>query len=150
MFTLGNAKVCTDLLIKTVRAPKAVLFACLSAGKHKVIKVGRCDVCRDGTMGGSGTSIQSSTSLFSLCSWTSSAKNDIKPNTEEMGCKNVLVWVWTWSGPGPDRYRPSLQSQSQSQKLGQGLDRPVSGPAKMAPDWTRPNFPNTSLKDGDM
>ena len=54
---------------------------------------------------------------------------------------------WSRSGPGLDRAQSVIDhpwwSQSWSQKLGQGLDCPVSGLAKMAPDWTRPNFPNT-------
>ena len=36
------------------------------------------------------------------------------------------------------------QSWSQAQKFCKGLDRPVSGPAKMAPDQTKPKFPNTN------
>ena len=85
-----------------------MLFARPSAGKHEVIKVSGCNVHRDGAMGSGGISIRSSTGLFSLHSWTGGVKNNIKPNMEEMGHKNVLVQVWTWSGPGPDCYRPSL------------------------------------------
>ena len=95
LLQLGDTKVCTDLLITTVWAPEAVLFALPSMGKHEVIKVGRHDARRDGTVGGGSASIWSSTSSFSLCSWTGSMKNDIEPNVEEMGCKNVPVWVWT-------------------------------------------------------
>ena len=50
LFTSGNAKACTDLLIKTVQAPEAALFAHLSKGKHKVVKVGGHDVCRDSSV----------------------------------------------------------------------------------------------------
>ena len=50
-------------------------------------------------------------------------------------------------GPGLDRDQTDLdgpwRSQSRSQNFHLGPDCPVSGPAKMAPDRTRPNFPNT-------
>ena len=57
---------------------------------------------------------------------------------------------WSESGLGLDwdqtiKDHP-WQSWSQSQKFHRGPDHPVSGLAKMAPDWTRLNFPNTSLK----
>ena len=65
-------------------------------------------------------SIWSSTSSFSLCSWTGGTKNDIEPNMEEMGCKNVPVWVWTWSGLGPDHYRLSLAVPVPVPEIGSG------------------------------
>ena len=63
-------------------------------------------------------------------------------------------WRWgtkmCWSGSGPslDWDQTIIGCpwwSSWSQKLGQGLDCPVSGPAKMARDRTRLNFPNTRL-----
>ena len=47
LFTSGDAKVCTDLLIKTVWAPEAALFARPSTGKHEVVK-GRWVQCLQG------------------------------------------------------------------------------------------------------
>ena len=44
-------------------------------------------------MGGGGMSMQSSTDSFFLCSWTSSAKNNIEPNMEEMGCTMWLLMM---------------------------------------------------------
>ena len=55
-------------------------------------------------------------------------------------CGLGLDWDWT------DIDSPR-QSWSQSQKFLQGLDHLVSGPAKMAPDWTKLNFPNTTMKE---
>ena len=53
------------------------------------------------------------------------------------------------SGPSLNQDQTNIDSPwrswSQSQKLCQGWDCQVSGPAKMAWDWIRPNFPNTSL-----
>ena len=146
LLQLGNAKVHTDILIKTVQAPEAALFAHPSVGKHKVIKVGRHNVHRDGAMSGGGVSIWSSTSLFSLHSWTSGTKNNIKPNVVEMGCKNVLVQVWTQSGLGPDHYRPSLAVPVPVPEigLGTGLSSLQSSKNGPRPDQTRPNFPNTN------
>ena len=52
------------------------------------------------------------------------------------------------SGPRLDRDQTNIdgpwQSRSWSQQFCQGPDCPVSGPAKMARDRTRPNFPNTT------
>ena len=51
------------------------------------------------------------------------------------------------SGLGLDQDQTNLdglwQSRSWSQNFCEGQDRLVSGPAKMARDWTRLNFPNT-------
>ena len=58
---------------------------------------------------------------------------------------------WSKSGPGLDQDQTNIdgpwRSQSQSQKFHQGLDCPVSSLAKMAPDQTKPNFPNTTSTD---
>ena len=55
------------------------------------------------------------------------------------------------SGLGLDRDQTNLdgpwQSQSRSQNFCLGPDCPVFGPAKMAWDRTRPNFPNTSMEE---
>ena len=55
------------------------------------------------------------------------------------------------SGPGLDWDQTDLdgpwQSQSRSQNFCLGPDCLVSGPEKMAWDWTRPNFPNTSMEE---
>ena len=52
------------------------------------------------------------------------------------------------SGPGLDQDQTDLdgpwRSRSRSQNFCLGPDCPVSGPAKMAWDRTRPNFPNTN------
>ena len=59
-----------------------------------------------------------------------------------------LFHGWSESGPGWDQDQTNIdapwRSQSQSQKFCQGLDCLVPGPAKMAPDWTKLNFLNTS------
>ena len=55
LLQLGDARACTDLLIKTVRVSEAVLFAHLSTGKHEVVKVSRHNVRRDSTVDSGGT-----------------------------------------------------------------------------------------------
>ena len=58
------------------------------------------------------------------------------------------IFSWSESGPGLDEDQTDIDSpgwsRSQSQKFCQGPDCPVSGPAKMAWDQTRLNFPNTT------
>ena len=56
------------------------------------------------------------------------------------------------SGLGLDWDQTDLDGpwRSQSQKFCLGPDCPVSGPAKMARDRTRPNFPNTTPHNAAM
>ena len=53
------------------------------------------------------------------------------------------------SGLGPDQDQTNLDGPWRSQNVRLGPDCPVSGPAKMAPDRTRPNFPNTSAAEAN-